>query len=156
MINGNTFGINFKVTTFGESHGPALGVVIDGCPSELSLDLPEIQKELDRRKPGQSRLVSPRKEPDEFEILSGLFEGKTTGTPLSALFRNSDVKSKDYSNIKDLFRPGHADYTYHKKYQHRDYRVGAGHLHGRQYPGYLRVGWQSRFFLYGVFQYMGV
>ncbi len=124
MINGNTFGNSFRVTTFGESHGALLGVVIDGCPSRLELDLPGIQKELDRRKPGQSKLVSPRREADEFEIVSGFFEGMTTGTPLAAIFKNSDVKSKDYDAIKDLFRPGHADYTYHKKYIHRDYRGG--------------------------------
>jgi chorismate synthase len=124
MLNGNTFGTNFRVTTFGESHGAALGVVIDGCPSELILDLEAIQNDLNRRKPGQSKLVTPRKEADEFEILSGVFEGKTTGTPLAAIFRNTDSKSKDYNDIKEVFRPGHADYTYHKKYGHRDYRGG--------------------------------
>lgn len=124
MINGNTFGNTFRITTFGESHGSALGVVIDGCPSQLEIDLEQIQGELDRRKPGQSKIVSPRKEADEFEILSGVFEGKTTGTPLAAIFRNGDVKSKDYGDIKELFRPGHADYSYFKKYEHRDYRGG--------------------------------
>jgi len=124
MINGNTFGNNFKVTSFGESHGPMLGVVIDGCPSGLNIDLENIQNELNRRKPGQSKLVSPRRESDEFEIVSGFFEGVTTGTPLAAIFKNTDVKSKDYSDIKNLFRPGHADYTYFKKYTHRDHRGG--------------------------------
>ncbi|HMO17688.1 MAG TPA: chorismate synthase [Oligoflexia bacterium] len=124
MLNNNTFGNNFRVSTFGESHGPALGVIVDGCPSDFTLDLELIRHELNRRKPGQSRLVSPRNETDDFEILSGLFEGKTTGTPIAAIFRNNDVRSKDYSEIKDLFRPGHADFTYHKKYNHRDYRGG--------------------------------
>jgi chorismate synthase len=157
MINGNTFGTNFRVTTFGESHGAALGVVIDGCPPGLTLDLQGIQSELDRRKPGQSRLVSPRKEPDEFEILSGFFEGKTTGTPLSAIFRNSDVKSRDYSNIKDLFRPGHADYTYHKKYQHRDYR-GGGRSSARETIARVFAGGVARqiLSLWGISIYGGL
>lgn len=124
MLNGNSLGSSFRITTFGESHGPALGVIIDGCPSEIELDLEFIQSELNRRKPGQSKLVSPRKEEDDFEILSGVFEGKTTGTPISAIFRNKDVRSKDYGDIKDLFRPGHADFTYQEKYAHRDYRGG--------------------------------
>lgn len=124
MINGSSFGKNFKITTFGESHGEALGVVIDGCPSNFELDLNLIRSELDRRKPGQSTLVTPRKENDDFQILSGVFEGKTTGAPIGVIFPNVDVRSKDYSDIKDLFRPGHADYTYFKKYSHRDYRGG--------------------------------
>jgi len=124
MFQGNTFGTCFKISTFGESHGSALGVTIDGCPSGIELDLDFIRSELDRRKPGQSKLVTPRKENDDFEILSGVFEGKTTGTPIGVIFRNTDVKSKDYDDIKDLFRPGHADYTYFKKYEHRDYRGG--------------------------------
>ncbi len=124
MFHGNTFGTLFKTTTFGESHGEALGVIVDGCPSLLKLDLDKIRHELNRRKPGQSKLVSPRKEDDEFEILSGVFEGLTTGVPIAAIFRNIDAKSKDYSNIKDMFRPGHADFTYFKKYEHRDYRGG--------------------------------
>lgn len=124
MISGSTFGKNFRITTFGESHGEALGVVIDGCPSELALDFDFIRYELDRRKPGQSSLVTPRKENDDFQILSGVFEGKTTGAPIGVIFPNSDVRSKDYSDIKDLYRPGHADYTYDKKYNHRDYRGG--------------------------------
>lgn len=124
MIDSSSFGKIFKITTFGESHGPALGVILDGCPSGLELDLDFIRSEMDRRKPGTSTLVTPRKETDEFEILSGVFEGKTTGTPICFLIRNSDVKSKDYSEIKDLFRPGHADFTYFAKYRHRDYRGG--------------------------------
>lgn len=124
MFNGNTFGSLFKISTFGESHGEALGVVIDGCPAGLDLDLNFISNELKRRKPGQSKLVTPRNESDEFEILSGVFEGKTTGTPIGTIFRNADVKSKDYEAIKDVFRPGHADFTYFKKYSHRDYRGG--------------------------------
>ncbi len=121
---GNTFGTLFRVSSFGESHGPALGVLIDGCPAGLEIDLDHLRSELDRRRPGQSKLVTPRKELDEFEILSGVFEGKTTGMPIMILTHNSDVKSKDYSAIKDLFRPGHADFTYFAKYRHRDYRGG--------------------------------
>lgn len=124
MINGSSFGKNFRLTTFGESHGEALGVVIDGCPSELELDESVIRRELDRRKPGQSTLVTPRKENDDYKILSGVFEGKTTGAPIGVMFPNTDVRSKDYSDIKDLFRPGHADFTYDAKYHHRDYRGG--------------------------------
>ncbi len=124
MILANTFGTLFRITTFGESHGRALGVIIDGCPAGLELDLKLIAHELDRRRPGQSSLVSPRKEPDKFELYSGVFEGKTTGMPLMMMVVNEDVKSKDYSEIKDLFRPGHADFTYHAKYGHRDYRGG--------------------------------
>ena len=123
-MTGNTFGTFFRITTFGESHGPALGVIIDGCPSGLELDLSLIAAELDRRRPGQSTLVSPRKEPDNFEVLSGVFEGRTTGMPLMMLVKNQDVKSKDYAEIKDLFRPGHADFTFFAKYGHRDYRGG--------------------------------
>ncbi len=121
---GNSFGNLFKITTFGESHGLALGVIIDGCPAGLELDLEKIQKELDRRKPGQSKLVSPRKEDDQLEIYSGMFEGKTTGTPIMIMVRNTDAKSKDYSAIKNLFRPGHADFGYFSKFGHRDYRGG--------------------------------
>lgn len=121
---GNTFGRLFRITTFGESHGPALGVIIDGCPAGITVDNSDIQKELDRRKPGQSKITTQRKEADEFEILSGVFEGKTTGTPIGITIRNTDQKSKDYSHIKDSFRPSHADFTYHEKYGNRDYRGG--------------------------------
>ena len=121
---GNSFGNIFKLSTFGESHGVAIGGVIDGCPSGLLLDFDAIQKELNRRKPGQSEIVTQRKEPDSVEFLSGIFEGKTTGTPIGFIIRNADHKSKDYSHIKDVYRPSHADYTYDNKYGIRDYRGG--------------------------------
>ena len=121
---GNSFGQLFRITTFGESHGKAIGVVIDGCPAGLKLDLSHIQTDLNRRKPGQSNLVTQRKEPDEFEILSGEMEGVTTGTPICILVWNKNQKSKDYSHIKDLWRPSHADFTYSAKYGERDYRGG--------------------------------
>ncbi len=121
---GNTFGNLFRIHTYGESHGPALGVIIDGCPAGLTIDTDFIQAELDRRKPGQSKITTQRKEADEFEILSGVFEGVSTGTPISILIRNQDQKSKDYSHIADKFRPSHADYTFHAKYGVRDYRGG--------------------------------
>ena len=123
-MSGNTFGTLFTVTSFGESHGPAIGCVVDGCPPGLSLCEADIQAELDRRKPGTSRHVTQRREPDTVEILSGVFEGKTTGTPIGLLIRNQDQRSKDYGNIADTFRPGHADYTYTQKYGFRDYRGG--------------------------------
>jgi chorismate synthase len=120
----NTFGQLFRITTFGESHGAAIGVVIDGCPSGIEIDLEQIQQELNRRKPGQSAITSARKESDEFEILSGIFEGKTLGTPIGIIIRNEDAKSKDYEYLKDTYRPSHADYTYEQKYGIRDYRGG--------------------------------
>lgn len=120
----NTYGKQFRITTFGESHGAGIGVVIDGCPAGLQLDTEFIQQELDRRKPGQSKITTQRKEKDEFQILSGLFEGKTTGTPLTLMIWNEDAKSKDYAHIADQFRPSHADYTYQQKYGIRDYRGG--------------------------------
>ena len=123
-MSGNTFGTLFSVTSFGESHGPAIGCVVDGCPPGLELDATDIQAELDRRKPGTSRHVTQRRETDAVEILSGVFEGKTTGTPIALLIRNQDQRSKDYGNIADTFRPGHADYTYTQKYGFRDYRGG--------------------------------
>lgn len=123
-MSGNTFGKIFKLTSFGESHGIALGGVIDGCPPNIEINELDIQKELDRRKPGQSKYVTQRKESDKVEILSGVFEGKTTGTPIGLLVRNTDQKSKDYENIKDKFRPGHADFTYQQKYGIRDFRGG--------------------------------
>jgi len=121
---GNTFGHIFTLTSFGESHGPAIGCVVDGCPPGLSLSTEDIQKDLDRRKPGTSRHVTQRQEPDTVEILSGVFEGKTTGTPIALLIRNEDARSKDYGNLIDTFRPGHADYTYWQKYGIRDHRGG--------------------------------
>ncbi|MGL6153481.1 MAG: chorismate synthase [Aeromonas sobria] len=121
---GNSFGLLFRVTTFGESHGLALGAVVDGCPPGLEISEADLQGDLDRRKPGTSRYTTPRREPDEVKILSGVFEGKTTGTSIGLLIENTDQRSKDYSKIKDLFRPGHADYTYHQKYGQRDYRGG--------------------------------
>lgn len=123
-MSGNTLGLLFSVTTFGESHGPAIGAVIDGCPPGMTLSAEDIQPDLDRRKPGTSRHVTQRKEEDLVEILSGVYEGKTTGTPICLLIRNTDQRSKDYSNIAETFRPGHADYTYWHKYGVRDPRGG--------------------------------
>jgi chorismate synthase len=121
---GNTFGRIFTVTSFGESHGPAIGCVVDGCPPGLALSVGDIQRDLDRRKPGTSRHVTQRQESDTVEILSGVFEGKTTGTPIALLIRNEDARSRDYGNLIDTFRPGHADYTYWQKYGIRDHRGG--------------------------------
>jgi chorismate synthase len=121
---GNTFGQLFRVTTFGESHGLALGAIVDGCPPGMALTESDLQGDLDRRKPGTSRFTTQRREDDEVKILSGVFEGKTTGTSIGLLIENTDQRSKDYSDIKDVFRPGHADYTYHQKYGIRDYRGG--------------------------------
>ena len=123
-MNSNTFGTAFCLTTFGESHGAAIGGVIDGCPAGILLDKALIEKELSRRKPGQSTTMSARKEPDEVEYLSGLFEGKTTGAPIAFIIRNKDAKTSDYENIKDVFRPSHADFTYQMKYGIRDYAGG--------------------------------
>ncbi len=121
---GNSFGKLFKLTTFGESHGVAIGGIIDGCPSGIQLDFEAIQSEMDRRRPGQSDIVTQRKESDVVEFLSGIFEGQTTGTPIGFIIKNTDQKSNDYSHIKDVYRPSHADYTYDKKYGVRDYRGG--------------------------------
>ena len=121
---GNSFGTLFKLTTFGESHGVAIGGIIDGCPAGINLDLEKIQEELNKRKPGQSAIVTQRKEPDTVEFLSGIFEGKTTGTPIGFVIKNANQKSKDYSHIQDTYRPSHADYTYDEKYGVRDYRGG--------------------------------
>ncbi len=123
-MSGNSFGRNFVVTTFGESHGPALGCVVDGCPPGLALEESDIQGDLNRRRPGTSRHTTQRNEPDQVQILSGVFEGVTTGTPIGLLIENKDQRSKDYGDIKDKFRPGHADYTYQQKYGIRDYRGG--------------------------------
>src|SRR5262245_27393516 len=123
-MSGNTLGTLYCVTSFGESHGPAIGCVVDGCPPGMALAEADIQADLDRRKPGTSRHVTQRREEDIVEILSGVFEGRTTGTPIALLIRNVDARSRDYSKIKDMFRPGHADYTYLQKYGIRDYRGG--------------------------------
>jgi chorismate synthase len=136
---GNSFGQLFKITTFGESHGPAIGVVIDGVPPKLLLSEADIQKELDRRRPGQSTITTQRKESDQAEILSGVFEGQTTGAPLAILIRNEDARSKDYENIKDVFRPGHADFSYMAKYGIRDYR-GSGRSSGRETASRVAAG----------------
>ncbi|WP_286755397.1 chorismate synthase [Roseivirga sp. UBA838] len=148
---GNTFGKLFQIHTYGESHGPALGVVIDGCPAGLTIDEAFIQSELDRRKPGQSKITTQRKEADEFEIVSGVFEGKTTGTPISIIIRNKDQKSKDYSHIADKFRPSHADYTFHTKYGVRDYR-GGGRSSARETVARVAAGAIAKLLLkhYGV------
>ncbi|MCB9227698.1 MAG: chorismate synthase [Chitinophagales bacterium] len=123
-MSGNSFGNLFKISTFGESHGKAMGVVIDGCPANLEIEIADIQNELNRRKPGQSKITTQRNENDNIQILSGIFEGKTLGTPIALLIENTDAKSKDYTNLKDTFRPSHADFTYEKKYGIRDYRGG--------------------------------
>ena len=124
LMPGNSFGNLFKLTTFGESHGVAIGGVIDGCPAGLEIDIEKVQEDLDRRRPGQSAIVTQRKEPDTVEFLSGIFEGRSTGTPIGFVIKNANQKSKDYSHIKDTYRPSHADYTYDEKYGVRDYRGG--------------------------------
>lgn len=139
MSTGNTFGKHFRITTFGESHGPGVGVVVDGCPAGLPLELADIQRQLDRRRPGQSKVTTPRKEADEAEILSGVFEGKTTGMPIALLVRNTNTKSEHYDNLKDTFRPGHADYTFWRKYGHRDHR-GGGRQSARETIGRVAAG----------------
>ena len=121
---GNSFGTLFKLTTFGESHGTAIGGVIDGCPAGLKIDFKSLKKEMVRRMPGQSKITTQRKEPDDVKFLSGIFEGKTTGTQLAFIIENTNQKSKDYSHIRDLYRPSHADFTFEKKFGHRDYRGG--------------------------------
>ena len=133
-MSGNSFGTIFRITTWGESHGPAVGVVLDGCPSGLDISAEEIQFELDRRRPGQSKITTQRKEPDTVEILSGVFEGKTLGTPISLMVRNTDAISQSYEDIKDTYRPGHADFTYDEKYGFRDHR-GGGRSSNRETVG---------------------
>ena len=135
----NTFGKIFRFTTWGESHGPAIGCIIDGCPPNIPLSEKDIQKDLDRRRPGQSKFTTQRKEPDKAIILSGLFEGKTTGTPISILINNQDKKSRDYESIKNKFRPGHADYTYFMKYGIRDFR-GGGRQSARETASRVAAG----------------
>lgn len=146
---GNTFGNLFKISTFGESHGEALGGVIDGCPAGIDLDLDQIQWHLDRRKPGQSAIVTQRKEPDRVRILSGIFEGKTTGTPIGFVIENSNQRSGDYSHIKDQYRPSHADKVYDDKYGIRDYR-GGGRSSARETASRVVAGAIARQFLDGV------
>ena len=138
-MSGNTFGKLFKITTFGESHGTAMGCILDGCPPQIELTKEDIQRELDKRKPGQSDVTTQRKEDDAVEILSGVFGGKTLGTPIGMIIYNKDQKSKDYSNIKDVFRPNHADITYQAKYGHRDYR-GGGRASARETVNWVAAG----------------
>ncbi len=143
---GNIFGHKFRITTFGESHGLAIGVTIDGCPAGVNIDEDFIRSEMDRRKPGQSRITTQRKESDIVEILSGVFEGKTTGTPIALVIRNQDQKSKDYSHIADKFRPSHADFTYTQKYGVRDYR-GGGRSSARETAARVAAGAVAKLFL---------
>ena len=146
MAAGNSFGRNFKITTFGESHGAAVGVVVDGCPAGLQVDNSLIQKELDRRRPGQSAIVTQRKESDTVEILSGIFEGKTTGTPVAMLIRNEDARTKDYDHLAQAFRPSHADFTYQIKFGHRDFR-GGGRSSARETAARVAGGALAKIFL---------
>ena len=147
-MSGNTFGKLFTVTTFGESHGPALGAIVDGCPPGLSLEADDLQRELDKRRPGSSRFTSQRRESDQVSILSGVFEGLTTGTPIGLLIRNEDQRSRDYAAIKDVFRPSHADYTYLQKYGLRDYR-GGGRASARETAMRVAAGAIARKYLAG-------
>jgi chorismate synthase len=136
---GSLYGNLFSVSTWGESHGKGLGVVVDGCPAGIALDETDVQRFLDRRKPGETKYSTPRKEGDEVEILSGVFEGKTTGTPISMMVKNTSQKSHDYSEIATYYRPGHADYTFDEKYGFRDYR-GGGRSSGRETIGRVAAG----------------
>ena len=136
---GNSFGKLFRITTFGESHGPAIGVIVDGCPAGLEISPEIIQSQLDRRKPGQSKITTQRRETDEFQVLSGIFDGKSTGTPISMVIWNKDARSKDYSHIAEQFRPSHADYTYQEKYGIRDYR-GGGRSSARETAARVAAG----------------
>ena len=142
-MSGNGFGHLFKFTTFGESHGPAIGCIIDGCPPNIPITEIDIQKWLDKRKPGQSRFTTQRREADKIKILSGIFDGKTTGTPIGLLIENTDQRSKDYTEIKDIYRPGHADYTYQQKYGIRDYR-GSGRASARETANRVAAGAVAR------------
>lgn len=148
-MSGNTFGRLFTLTTFGESHGPALGAIVDGCPPGLALDETDLQRDLDRRRPGSSRHTTQRREADEVRILSGVFEGVTTGTPIGLMIDNTDQRSKDYSKIKDQFRPAHADYTYHHKYGLRDYR-GGGRSSARETAMRVAAGAIAKKYLAGL------
>ncbi len=142
----NSFGTLFRLTSFGESHGAAVGGVIDGCPSGLEIDMDFIQTELDRRRPGQSRITTPRKEPDRVEFLSGIFEGKSTGAPIGFLIRNENQQSSDYDHLKEIYRPSHADYTYQQKYGHRDHR-GGGRSSARETISRVVAGAVAKLFL---------
>lgn len=142
----NSFGHLFKITTFGESHGPAIGVTLDGCPAGLPINEDFIQQELERRRPGQSKITTQRQEGDKVEILSGVFEGKSTGMPIALLIRNEDQRSKDYSHIADKYRPSHADYTFQEKYGHRDYR-GGGRSSARETAARVAAGAIAKIFL---------
>ena len=145
-MSGNSFGKSFVVTTFGESHGVALGCVVDGCPPGMELSEADIQGDLDRRRPGRNKHTTQRNEPDQVRILSGVFEGKTTGTPIGLLIENTDQRSRDYGDIKDKFRPGHADYTYQQKYGIRDYR-GGGRASARETTMRVAAGAIARKYL---------
>lgn len=145
----STFGKIFKIATFGESHGPAIGVILEGCPAGLDFDSNFIQNELDRRKPGQSRITTQRKEADEFEVLSGVFEGKTTGTPIAMVIHNGDQRSKDYGHIAQQFRPSHADFTYQQKYGQRDYR-GGGRSSARETAARVAAGAVAKLLLKNI------
>lgn len=145
-MSGNTFGTLFTVTTFGESHGPAIGCVVDGCPPGMLLSEEDIQPFLDKRKPGQSQFTTQRREDDKVQILSGVFEGKTTGAPIALVIHNADQRSRDYEAIKNVFRPGHADFTYHHKYGHRDYR-GGGRSSARETAARVAAGAIARLYL---------
>jgi chorismate synthase len=147
-MSGNQFGTLFRVTTFGESHGEAIGCVIDGCPAGLALDVSKVQVDLDRRKPGQSKITTQRKESDTVKFISGIFEGKTTGMPIAAIIENEDQRSKDYSHIATQFRPSHADFTYQEKYGHRDYR-GGGRSSARETAARVIAGSVAKQFLEG-------
>lgn len=142
----NSYGTLFRISTFGESHGPGIGVIIDGCPAGLAVEVAAIQQALDRRRPGQSELTTPRSEADQVEVLSGLFEGRTTGTPIALLIRNQDQRSHDYSHIQHAYRPSHADYTYDQKYGHRDYR-GGGRSSARETAARVAAGAVAAAFL---------
>jgi len=145
----NTFGKIYKISTYGESHGKAIGVIIDGCPSGIEVNEKDIQKELDRRKPGQSKITTQRKEDDNIEILSGIFNGKTTGSPISLIIKNKDQKSSDYNHISTSFRPSHADFTYHKKYKNRDHR-GGGRSSARETANWVAAGAISKKILHDL------
>ena len=151
IMAGNSFGTLFRISTFGESHGAGIGVIIDGVPPRLDLDEAFVQAEMDRRRPGQSAVTTPRNEADKVEILSGVFEGKTTGAPVAMLIRNTNQQSKDYGDIKDSFRPGHADFTFQEKYGIRDYR-GGGRSSGRETAARVAAGAIAKIFLatYGI------